>query len=94
MSLEIQTAAKLAIVLAQIHAESKHADKISSARVALWDATSLYNEENYLYAFRRALTSLEYSVGVLSPIWHEANRAILYPVDAAAAIERFDAQRG
>lgn len=87
MSLEIQTAAKLAIVLAQ-----DNAHRSSSARFALWDATSLYNDENYLYAFRRALTSLEHSVGVLSPIWHEANRALLYPVDAAERIERLEAK--
>lgn len=71
MSLEIKTAAKFAIVLAQ-----DNAHRSSSARVALWDASTLYADENYLYAFRRALTSLEHSVGIMSPVWNEVKDLI------------------
>lgn len=88
MSLEIQTAAKLAIVLAQ-----DNAHRSSSARVALWDAASLYNDENYLYAFHRAITSIEHSVGIKSKTWYQAKRAIMYPVDAAEELERIKSHK-
>lgn len=87
MSLEIQTAAELAIALAQKHAE-QNSYHCQSARVALWDAASLYAEGKHLFAYRRAIVSLEYSAGKFSPAWRMASRAIRHPVDAACDLAR------
>ena len=87
MSLEIQTAAELAIALAQKHIE-KNTYLCQSARVALWDAASLYAEGKHLFAYQRAIVSLEYSLGKFSPAWRMAKRAIRHPVDAACDLAR------
>lgn len=44
----------------------------ASARVALEDAVNLQEQGDLFYARKRALTSLQYSLGVLSPIYQRA----------------------
>lgn len=44
----------------------------SSARLCLSDAISLYDAGNYDAAKTRALKSLSYSVGILSPVYQKA----------------------
>lgn len=45
-----------------------------SAKVALDDARRLYDSGQYKDAATRVLTSLQYSVGILSPVYTEAKR--------------------
>lgn len=44
----------------------------SSARLCLGDAIALYDAGNYTAAKIRALKSLSYSVGILSPVYQKA----------------------
>ena len=46
----------------------------SSARLCLSDAISLYDAGKYEAAKARALKSLSYSVGILSPVYQKAAR--------------------
>ena len=47
----------------------------SSARLNLEKAIEFYNAGNFPAADSRAIRSLSYSIGVFSPIYHQANRA-------------------
>lgn len=67
--------AKEIIALAAEYA-SRPVEMQSSAKLCLADAENLLSNGNEVYAKQRALKSLQYSVGVLSPIYKDAAKDI------------------
>jgi hypothetical protein len=62
----MKSAAWAAIILAQQHVSE---GMTSSAKVCVDDAVTCYNVGSFELAVRRAIDSLKYSVGIMSPIY-------------------------